>query len=81
LCVSPSCRIAIADKARAVIMSRHGPVETAFLGVHRLLARDEADPVASGWSGCRVGIAPTGKRRLVTAHANSGHSATASPID
>ena len=29
-------------------------------------------PVASGWSGCRVGLAPTGKRRLVTAHANSG---------
>src|ERR1700730_2993383 len=25
-------------------------------------------PVASGWSGCRVGFAPTGKRRLVTAH-------------
>jgi len=23
-------------------------------------------PVASGWSGCRVGLAPTGKRRLVT---------------
>jgi hypothetical protein len=23
---------------------------------------------ASGWSGCRVGLAPTGKRRLVTAH-------------
>jgi len=21
-------------------------------------------PVASGWSGCRVGLAPTGKRRL-----------------
>jgi hypothetical protein len=34
-------------------------------------------PVASGWSGCRVGLAPTGKRRLVTAHAISGHSATA----
>jgi len=28
-------------------------------------------PVASGWSGCRVGLAPTGKRRLVTAHAKS----------
>ena len=28
-------------------------------------------PAASGWSGCRVGLAPTGKRRLVTAHANS----------
>src|SRR5271165_6833260 len=27
-------------------------------------------PVASGWSGCRVGLTPTGKRRLSTAHAN-----------
>src|SRR5437879_1425890 len=27
-------------------------------------------PIASGWSGCRVGLAPTGKRRLCTAHAN-----------
>src|SRR5882757_7367834 len=25
-------------------------------------------PVASGWSVCRVGLAPTGKRRLFTAH-------------
>src|SRR6266446_4863655 len=31
-------------------------------------------PIASGWSGCRVGLAPTGKRRLCTAHANNGHS-------
>ena len=30
-------------------------------------------PVASGWSGCRVGLAPTGKRRLGTAHTFSGH--------
>src|SRR5208337_3121071 len=30
-------------------------------------------PVASGWSGCRVGLAPTGKRRLVTAHTLIGH--------
>jgi hypothetical protein len=30
-------------------------------------------PVASGWSGCRVGFAPTGKRRLVTAHTPSRH--------
>src|SRR3989475_10925720 len=29
-------------------------------------------PVASGWSGCRVGLALTGKRRLFTAHANCG---------
>jgi len=26
---------------------------------------------------CRVGLAPTGKRRLCTAHANSGHSKVA----
>src|SRR5882757_7327412 len=31
-----------------------------------------AAPVASGWSGCRVGLAPTGKRRLVTAHTHNG---------
>src|SRR5712691_8291470 len=30
-------------------------------------------PVASGWSGCRVGLTPTGKRRLSTAHTRSGH--------
>jgi hypothetical protein len=29
-------------------------------------------PIASGWSGCRVGLAPTGKRRLCTAHARTG---------
>jgi hypothetical protein len=34
-----------------------------------------AAPVASGWSGCRVGLAPTGKRRLSTAHGRSGHFA------
>jgi len=33
-------------------------------------------PVASGWSVRRVGLAPTGKRRLLTAHANSGRSLT-----
>jgi hypothetical protein len=33
-----------------------------------------ARPVASGWSGYRVGFAPTGKRRLLTAHARTGHS-------
>ena len=34
-----------------------------------------AAPVASGWSVCRVGLAPTGKRRLVTAHTLIGHLA------
>src|SRR3974390_2119205 len=31
-----------------------------------------AAPVASGWSVRRVGLAPTGKRRLITAHAKGG---------
>ena len=31
-----------------------------------------AAPVASGWSNCRVGLTPTGKRRLSTAHTQSG---------
>src|ERR1700736_3112213 len=30
-------------------------------------------PIASGWSGCRVGFAPTGKRRLCTAHTHLRH--------
>src|SRR5664280_81024 len=30
-------------------------------------------PIASGWNGRRVGLAPTGKRRLVTAHTHNGH--------
>jgi hypothetical protein len=34
-------------------------------------------PVASGWSVRRMGLAPTGKRRLLTAHANSSHSPAA----
>jgi hypothetical protein len=33
-----------------------------------------AAPVASGWSRCRVGLTPTGKRRLFTAHAKGRHS-------
>ena len=31
-------------------------------------------PIASGWSRCRVGLTPTGKRRLVTAHTLTGQS-------
>src|SRR6202140_5104255 len=31
-------------------------------------------PVASGWSGCRVGLTPTGKRRLSTAHTRCRHA-------
>src|SRR5712692_5044618 len=34
-------------------------------------------PIASGWSGCRMGFAPTGKRRLCTAHVESRCGAVA----
>ena len=34
-------------------------------------------PVASGWSGCRVGLAPTGKRRLAR---RTGHATTDTDI-
>ena len=33
-------------------------------------------PVASGWSICRAGFTPTGKRRLITAHTQRGLSKT-----
>src|SRR5215831_172855 len=32
-----------------------------------------AAPAASGWRVRRVGLAPTGKRRLITAHTQCGH--------
>jgi hypothetical protein len=37
-------------------------------------------PVASGWSSCRVGFSPTGKRRLYTAHGHSGHPVDFGPV-
>jgi hypothetical protein len=40
-----------------------------------------AAPVASGWSVRRVGFAPTGKRRLVTAHGRSGRQPAALMAD
>src|ERR1700720_3047937 len=40
-----------------------------------------AAPVASGWSGCRMGFAPTGKRRLFTAHAINRHSSSEKVAD
>src|SRR6267143_335272 len=35
-------------------------------------------PIASGWSDCRVGFSPTGKRRLCAAHTQLGHCVAAS---
>src|SRR5262249_22009613 len=38
-------------------------------------------PIASGWSVCRVGLAPTGKRRLCTAHTQTGHYPSGPPAE
>ena len=38
-------------------------------------------PVTSGWSGCRVGLAPTGKHRLFTAHTHWSHSTCDPKLD
>src|SRR5215469_8194979 len=53
--------------ARAVTVYR-APLSEGFSH----LVTSTAAPVASGWSGCRVGLAPTGRRRLLTAHAKTG---------
>jgi hypothetical protein len=59
-------RVAVCTLARSPI--RDPPSE----GFSHFVASMTA-PVASRWSGCRVGLAPTGKRRLVTAHTHKGH--------
>src|SRR6266702_3485240 len=54
--------------------------DTLTRGVSHLVTSMTA-PVASGWSVCRVGLAPTEKRRLVTAHTSNGHWVAASGVD
>ena len=46
-------------------------VQVLTVGFSHFVASMTA-PVASGWSGRRVGLASTGKRRLVTAHTLNG---------
>jgi hypothetical protein len=44
---------------------------SSYLELQACLSRfvtDMTAPIASGWSGCRVGLAPTEKGRLCTAH-------------
>src|SRR6266481_9415445 len=55
---------------RAVIVRR----DTLTRGFSHLVTSMTA-PVASGWSGCRVGLAPTRKRCLFTAHTQRRHQA------
>ena len=62
------------------VHSRYGPhTRAATYSWHALpegfshFVTSMTAPVAYGWSGCRVGFAPTGKRRLFTAHTRCGH--------
>ena len=50
------------------------PNVTLYTGGFSHFVTSMTAPIASGWSkSCRVGLAPTGKRRLSTAHAQTGH--------
>src|ERR1700730_7468657 len=57
--------------ARFLAYVRFAPMNETARAVGRCgVGRGRAN---NGWSDCRVGFSPTGKRRLCTAHANNGH--------
>ena len=58
--------------ARVSILNLVGEFRRWLVAARRSPMGCAPRPVASGWSDCRVGLAPTGKRRLVTAHTQSG---------
>jgi hypothetical protein len=60
-------RYGLHTRAATVIRGSHSK------GFNRFVTSTVA-PVASGWSCRRVGLSPTGKRRLFTAHATLRHS-------
>jgi hypothetical protein len=60
-------RYGLHTRAATVIRGSHSK------GFNRFVTSTVA-PVASGWSCRRVGLSPTGKRRLFTAHATRSHS-------
>jgi len=74
-CALPFSRLAQRSLALRPAPSRcHQFVARFTAGFSHFVASMTA-PVASGGSDRRVGLSPTGKRRLCTAHANSGRSA------
>jgi hypothetical protein len=73
-CTSSFSRLAQRSLALRPPHSRGHLYVTSYTEGFSHLVTSMTAPVASGWSGCRVGPAPIGKRRLLTAHANSGHS-------
>src|SRR5258708_23466508 len=61
--------------------SRYQPIRDTLTRGFSHFVTSMTAPAASGWSVCRVGLAPTGKRRLVTAHTPNGHWVAASVVD
>ncbi len=53
--------------------SRGSPNVTLYTRGFSYFVTSMTAPVASGWSDGRVGLAPTGKRRLTTAHTRRRH--------
>src|SRR5450830_705055 len=51
----------------------HSPSRATLIGGFGHCVSSVTAPIASGWSRCRLRLAPTGKRRLFTAHAISRH--------
>ena len=77
-CTSSFSRLAWRSLALRPAHSRRHLYVTRYTEGFSHFVTSMTAPVASGWSVRRVGLSPTGKRRLLTAHAKSGHSATAS---
>src|SRR5580658_5587972 len=75
-CTSSFSRLARRSLALRPAHSRRHLYVTRYTEGFSHFVTSMTAPVASGWSVRRVGLAPTGKRRLLTAHANSGHSGT-----
>jgi hypothetical protein len=56
------------------LLNPPSPINLPRKGYRVGLRTSTVAPVASGWSTCRVGLSPTGKRRLCTAHTLSRQS-------
>ena len=75
-CTSSFSRLARRSLALRPAHSRRHLYVTCYTEGFSHFVTSMTAPVASGWSVRRVGLAPTGKRRLLTAHAISGRSPT-----
>src|SRR5205814_7801913 len=70
-CASAFSRLARRSLALRPAHSRRHQFVTRYTEGFSYFLASIAAPVASGWSVRRVGLAPTGKRRLSTAHTHS----------